>query len=444
MLLRNFKLFFYGWWIVIATFITLFVATGFIFYSYGVFLEPIQKEFGASRFAVAMGLTLMNTAMALAAPFLGRFIDTWSVRRLMMIGCVSLGVGFFLAAHITALWQFYVLIGTFLALGVVSIGQLSSTALVSNWFVRRRGAALGIATTGVSMSGMVMAPVTSYFVVNYGWRDTFLIFGALSVGALLPIVWVFVISRPEDIGLNPDGARVSLNDDLGAHGPMPRFTSNFSTLATLRNATFWAITLCIGFNFFAMAATLIHMIPHAHDLGITRIQASYILTVSAGVGVVGKILFGFVADYVDARLALVLCLAFQAVATLLFLPATTYHELLIAGAIFGFGMGGVVPLWGSLVGDYFPRPVFGRVMGLMSPCMLPIQASGVPIAGLIHDATGDYHAAFIVFVIAYAVAGLCLVFVRNPVAGPVFQRQQALIRAAVPLPDAPAPNVCQK
>lgn len=441
---------FYGWWIVSAAFITLFVATGFIFYSYGVFLEPIQKEFGASRFAVAMGLTLMNSAMAFAAPFLGRFIDTWSIRRLMMIGCVSLGLGFFLAAHITALWQFYALIATFLALGVCMIGQLSSTALVSNWFIRRRGAALGIATTGVSMSGMVMAPVTSYLVVNYGWRTTFLIFGTLAVGVLLPLVWLFVISRPEDIGLLPDGARNKSLDgaiqrDLAARATPPHPAAfDFSTTHTLRNGTFWAITLCVGLNFFAMAATLIHLIPHAHDLGITRIQASYILTISAGVGVIGKILFGFVADYVDARLALLLCLAFQAVATLLFLPAHTYHELMIAGAIFGFGMGGVVPLWGSLVGDYFPRPIFGRVMGLMSPCMLPIQASGVPIAGLIHDATGDYHAAFIVFVVAYVLAAACLLLVRNPVSGPVFERQQALLHAAVPTPEPAPPKVGQK
>jgi MFS family permease len=218
----------------------------------------------------------------------------------------------------------------------------------------------------------------------------------------------------------------------------------FSTAETLRDPTFWAITLCVGLNFFAMAATLIHIIQFAEDLGITRIQASYILTISAGIGVIGKVLFGFVADYVDARLALLLCLAFQAVATMLFLPAETYSELLIAGAVFGFGMGGVVPLWGSLVGDYFPRPVFGRVMGLMSPCMLPIQASGVPIAGLIHDTTGDYHAAFIVFVAAYALAASCLVFVRDPVSGPVFMRQQSLEQPALPIADTPAANTCQK
>jgi len=447
MLLKNFRLFFYGWWVVAAAFITLFVATGFIFYSYGVFMAPIQKEFGASRFAVAIGLTLMNSAMAFVAPFLGRFIDTWSIRRLMMMGCVSLGIGFFLGAHITALWQFYLLIGTFLAFGVSSIGQLSSTALVSNWFIRRRGAALGIATTGVSMSGMVMAPVTSYFVDTYGWRDTFLIFGAIAVCGLLPLVWLLIIGRPEDIGVQADGVRPSPIDEAvqrDLRRPLPRSAFSFSTAATLRKPTFWAITLCIGFNFFAMAATLIHIIEYARDLGITRIQASYVLTISAGIGVIGKVLFGFVADYVDARLALLLCLAFQAVATLLFIPADTYRELMIAGAVFGFGMGGVVPLWGSLVGDYFPRPVFGRVMGLMTPCMLPIQASGVPIAGLIHDATGNYHYAFISFVASYACAATCLLFVRDPVSGPVYERQQALLRAAIPVAEpAVAPNVCQ-
>ncbi len=433
MLRRTSSRIFYGWWIVCASFVTLFVATGFIFYSYGVFLVPIQEEFHASRFAVTIGLTLMNAAMAIFAPFLGRIIDTWSIRRLMIIGCVSLGTGFLLAARITALWQWYVLIATLLAIGVVTIGQLASTALVCNWFVRRRGAALGIATTGVSMSGMIMAPVTSWLIDAYGWRITFDIFGMLSLFLLLPFVWVLIISRPEEIGLLPDGARV-IEDDTSepalARRPRPAHSS-FSTAATLRNETFWAITMAVGLNFCAMSATLIHMIEHARDLGITRHQAAHIMTASAGVGVIGKVLFGWIADYVDARLALLLCLAFQAVGTGLLLYADSYPQLMAVGALFGFGMGGVVPLWGSLVGDYFPRPVFGRVMGLMSPCMLPIQASGVPFAGYIHDRTGDYHLAFLIFTGVYVAAACCLVFVRHPIAGPTYLRQQAQLRSAL-------------
>ena len=100
------------------------------------------------------------------------------------------------------------------------------------------------------------------------------------------------------------------------------------------------------------------------------------------------------------------------------------------GALFGFGMGGVVPLWGSLVSDYFERPAFGRVMGLMSPCMLPIQASGVPFAGWIRDVTGDYHLAFMIFVGTYFAAAASLALVRHPLAGPTHQRQQAHLRAA--------------
>jgi MFS family permease len=331
------------------------------------------------------------------------------------------------------MWQFYLLIGSFLALGVVMIGQLASTALVCNWFIRRRGAALGVATTGVSMSGMVMNPATTWLVVHYGWRTTFLTYGLLAVGALLPLVWLFVITRPAEIGLQPDGARAPLVEDdppaMPAAGRMPARES-FSTAATLKTLSFWGITLAVGFNFFGMSATLIHLIPHAYDLGITPMRASFIMTASAGVGVIGKVLFGYIADYVDARLALVLCLAFQCAGTVFLLYAHTADQLMWVGALFGFGMGGVVPLWGSLVGDYFERPAFGRVMGLMSPCMLPIQASGVPFAGWIRDVTGDYHLAFLIFTGTYVIAAAALLLVRHPLAGPTYQRQQAHLRAA--------------
>ena len=425
---------FYGWWIVTAAFITMFVATGFIFYSYGVFLRPIRKEFGASNFAASMGLPLMNTAMALFSPFLGRVIDAWSIRRIMMLGCCILAAGFFLAARITSMWQFYALIGTLLGLGVVMIGQLASTALVCNWFVKRRGAALGVATTGVSMSGMIMGPATSWLVETHSWRYAFNTFGTLVLIVLLPLVWAIIVTRPSERGLHPDGATGSSSDDdlqwLAAARRHAPTHAEFSTAATLRNVTFWGITLSIGFNFFGMSATLIHMIPHALDLNIAPMQAGYIMTASAGVGVIGKILFGYVADYVDARLGLLFCLAFQGAGTVCLLFAHTAPQLMWVGALFGFGMGGVVPLWGSLVGDYFPHASFGRVMGLMSPCMLPIQASGVPFAAWIHDRTEDYYLAFQIFVTTYAVSALCLVLVRNPLAGPAFARYQARLRSA--------------
>ena len=162
---------------------------------------------------------------------------------------------------------------------------------------------------------------------------------------------------------------------------------------------------------------LTHMIPHAKDLGITAMRAAFVLTACAGAGVFGKILFGYIADFVDTRAALFVSMGFQVSGTLLLLIAESYPMLLVVGGVFGLGMGGVVPLWGSLIGEYFGRDSFGRVMGLMGPCMLPIQVSGVPFAGLVYDLTGGYALAYQTYLAAYALAGVSLLMLPRTVPG---------------------------
>jgi len=415
---------YYGWKIVGATFVTWFISVGFLFYSYGVFFPALEEDFGGTRFAISTGLAIMNITMGMLAPFLGRAIDEWSIRRIMLIGSACMSAGFLAASQITELWHFYVLLGTLLGVGASMIGQLPNSTLVSNWFIKRRGTALGVATMGVSMSGVVMAPLTTWLIMTYGWRATFVIFGCLSAGVVMPLVGLIVVNRPEDMGLHPDGASEGdafLPEDPVEGLPLGRFAAasggresypEFSVSSTLRDRRFWAITITIALNFFAMSAVLTHMIPHAKDLGITAIRAAFVLTACATAGVFGKILFGYIADFVDTRSALLVSMGFQLSGTLLLLVAESYSMLVVVGAVFGLGMGGIVPLWGSLIGEHFGRASFGRVMGLMGPCMLPIQVAGVPFAGLVYDLTGEYTIAYQTYLGIYVLASIWLLTLR--------------------------------
>lgn len=406
---------YYGWKIVGATFVTLFISVGFIFYSYGVFFEALELEFGGGRFNVSVGIAIMNVTMGLLAPFLGRWVDRWSIRNIMLIGAIAMPLGFFLASRVTAIWQFYVLLATLMGAGAALIGQLPSSTLVANWFIRRRGTALGIATMGVSMSGVFMPPVSTYLIQEIGWRHTFVVYGILTIVIVMPLVRAFVVNRPEDLGLLPDGDRRP--GDSGDGTPVfHEFAGEemqWTTMGIFRERNFWAITVTVGLCFFSMGATLIHMIRLASDRGIPPTSAAFVLSICAAVGVLGKVLFGWIADHIDTRIALWLAISFQAVGTVLIMRAFTYPVLMVAGGVFGLGMGGIVPLWGSLVGEVFGRASFGRVMGMMSPCMLPIQALGVPYAGLVFDRTGSYTIAFRTFLVAYATAASVLFLLRQ-------------------------------
>ena len=414
---------FYGWKIVAVTALSHSISVGFVFYSYGVFLKALATEFEMGRFGVSFGLTMMNIAIGVVSPFLGHALDHRSIRKIMCCGAVLMGIGFFLASRITAMWQLYVILGSVLGLGAAMMGGLTGSKLVINWFARRRGLALGVATMGVSFSGVVMAPIATRLIATIGWRGTFVVYGCVVIGLVIPFAWRYVVNHPEDMGLNPDGdpsppspesmeeesvVPVAPEDEMAGE-PEPL---EWSARTALVDREFWVISVLFGTILFGTSATLTHLIPHGTDLGFSPGRAALLLSATAGMGVVGKFVFGLTADHLDARRALWISLCFQTIGTFFLVKAEAYAVVMVAAGCFGFGMGGVAPLWRLTVGETFGAPSFGRVMGIMNPTMLPIRVAGVPFAGYIFDRTSSYTLAFQTFLCFYAGAAVMTLFLR--------------------------------
>jgi MFS family permease len=406
---------FFGWRMVALAFLTNFISVGFGFYSYGVFFKALAAEFGGSRLAVSLGLNSLPVMSALAAPFVGRLLDRGLTRKVMTAGAVLLGAGFVLASRISALWQFYAIFGLLMGTGVCMLGGLASSTLVANWFVARRGAALGLAAMGISVSGVVMPLVGTALMGLFGWRATLLAYAAIALVLVAPAVFVWVVHRPEDLGQAPDGRTPFVSH--AAARALAQEEDN-GAMAILGQRNFWVIAAVIALNFSALGAVLTHAVPHATDLGFSAAAAALVLSVTAGAGAIGKPLFGALADRVDKRAALWGAAGLQLVGIEWLLYAHTYPALLCAGAIFGFGMGGVVPLQGALVGAAFGRHAFGRVMGMLSPAMMPLNVIGSPFAGWVHDTTGSYAIAFQVFAAMFALSMFVLILIRLPAVEP--------------------------
>jgi MFS family permease len=338
----------------------------------------------------------------------------------MTWGTLLLSGGFFALSVTRSLWQFYVVLAVLVASGAAMVGGVAASSLVAQWFVVRRGMALGVATMGISLSGVVMAPVATVLIARIGWRASFVVYGVLTLLVVLPAVRHFVVDRPEDLGLVPDGQiipRAPLRP-LADPSKFSRPTTDVAKLAT--SPSFWLIAGTISLNMSANGAVLTHIIPHATDLGIPPRQAAWILSLIAGFGVLGKVVFGWTSDRFDKRIALWIISGLQATAVALLLVVEQPMGLFAVGALFGLGMGGLVPLWGAMIGSFFGRRAFGRVMGLMSPVMLPIQASGTPLAGFLFDQRGSYHAAFALFVVLYLTSMLLGAYLVAPLEEPGF------------------------
>ena len=425
---------FLGWRMVTVAFFVDFVAVGFFFYSYGVFFKAIAEEFGDSRLGVALGLTATNAVGALVAPMVGRALDKYPLRNIIGLGATSMALGFCLLSMVQNQWQFYLVIGVFIGFGASSMGQLATSKLVTNWFDRRRSTALGIAATGVSLSGVFMPAISAELIESFGWRNGFLLYGLFTAFIIVPLVLRFVISRPEDVGLRPDGALVpayvtqapvaSAKQSMPTESSTAQATSQEKTNLpnparlnmhqVVREQNFWVIAIGFALVFCCMSATLTHMVPRVTDLGHPLARASLVMSLCAGFGVIGKLSFGWLGDRLAVRINMWMIVFVQFIGQLIMFLNHELWIFAIGAALFGLGVGGVVPMQSTTVAKSFGRERFGAVLGLLRPAQFPITILGVPFAGWVFDTTGSYDLSFQVFLGLYAAAAVAFLFYKTP------------------------------
>jgi MFS family permease len=412
---------FYGWWMVAAAVLVQAFAVGFTQYAFPLFLKPVAEEFGASRSSVASGYSGMAVAMAALGPFLGSALDRRSIRAILCAGLVAMAAGFALIAAAPGLWLVGIAFAGVVGAGSLAAGPLSASKLVANWFLRRRGLALGISATGTSIGGFLFPPLLSLAIARFGWRGAVLAMAAGLVLVALPIVALAVVGRPEDRGVGPDGDP----PDPGAPHPAAAAHPERGSLALLRDRNFLAITLSIGSVFSILAGLLTSLHAYATDLGIPAERASLLLSALSACGVAGKLGFGAIADRWSKRALVWIAMAMLAAFLGVLIARPGFAGLVAACAAAGLALGGFLPLWGALIGDCFGRMAFGRVMGLMGPLMLPLNVAALQLAPWSFDATGSYDLALRVFLGWIAVAAAALGLVRLPARDAAAQASRA-------------------
>lgn len=403
---------FYGWVVVGVAFVAQFIAAGLVFYTFGVALKDLAADFGSGRFGISGIHLVMPWTGALMAPFVGRFAGTGHLRGLLIGGALSIGLGFVLISRATELWQLYVIYPVLMAFGVNTLSGIGASALVVNWFSRRRATALAISQIGASAGGMLMGPLAASLFADFGWRDVYLGFG-FGVLALAPVIGWLTVGRPEERGLRPDGDPAPANpSDGAASASTPAI--GFETRAALRDPNLWLIAYITGVGFMLSSAVVTHIVPLGTDQGMDPMQASGLLSVLAMGALAGKPLFGFLADRWGERGAWALAIVLELVGLVGLTTAPSGGMLLAVVALFGLGIGGNLPLSGALLARTFGPAAFAPMMGLMMPLLTPIVSTGTPFAGWVFDETGSYSTAFAAFLVLSAASLIALWRVRLP------------------------------
>lgn len=396
---------FYGWWIVAVAFITHCITTGIVFYSFGVFLPALTEAFGWTRAEASFGFSLASLCGAFYSPAVGRVVDRRGSRPSQLVGAVAMAAGFWLLRGVSSLLEFYLVMGAVVSLGATALGGLPSNAAVTRWFVRRRGQALGVATAGISMGGVIFVPLTQWLIAGYGWRGAFGWLGVIVLAAAVPPVALFMRRAPEAMGLRPDGDAHGAGADAAAAREIER---SWSAAQALRSRNFWLITAAFSLTGAGLSATLLHQIAFLRDRGLTGPNAAWVLGATAGMGVLGKLGFGALLDRFGQRAIILLCFGLQALGVVLLVAPTSTPMLTVFVVVYGFAMGGNATLWATVVAACFGRLHYGAIAGWMTPFIVFIQALAIPLTGAVRDVSGHYEPAFAAIVALTLAAMLCI------------------------------------
>jgi len=378
------KRLYYGWIIAFSCFVAISITNGLTISGITVFDESLLKEFGWSRGGLKFRATLTFVITGLLAPFSGSLADRVGARRLMIFGAAMLSVSIYLYSQISTLTHLYA-IHVLFALTLATCSILTVVFLTSRWFVARRGFALGFVIVGTSMGGIVFPMLNTYLNATYGWRTSFQLLALVPL-ALVPFLALLVRDKPADMGL------VALGEERTASGAPPPLRG-LTYQEAIRTPTFWALSVMAFGTFAAIMGIVDHLFLHLRGLQFTPAEAARGLSFLFWLGLVGKFLFGYLADVFSPKYVAMTNIAIM-LAGIALLSTLSPALVLASIALFGFGWGGIYTLIQVLVLGCFGNRAAGTILGTLIMVEALGGGLGPWIMGLLFDASGNYFSAF--------------------------------------------------
>ena len=374
----------YAWWRLMAS-LALMTVGGAGMYAVTVVLPAVQADFGVDRADASLPYTLTMLGFGFGGILMGRLADRFGVMLPVAVGAVGLGAGFVLAGLAGNLWLFCLAQGLLLGLLGTSATFVPLVADTSLWFDRRRGIAMAICMSGNYVAGAFWPPVISHFTASAGWRPTYIGIGIFCVLTMLPLALVYRRRQPALApAAGPAAGAAALQSDRPDR-PLGMSPAALQTLLSIAG-----LACCV-----AMAMPQVHIVAYCSDLGIGPARGAQMLSLMLGMGIVSRLVSGWIADRIGGLRTLLLGSLLQGVALFAFLFADGVVSLYLVSAMFGLFQGGIVPSYPLVVREYFTPREAGTRVGTVLMATLLGMALGGWMSGAIFDWTGSYRAAFI-------------------------------------------------
>ena len=386
--------------------------SGVGFYAFAVFFKPIQGEFNWGREVTSAAFTMFYLAQAISSPFIGRLTDRYGPKRILTLGGIMLGTGLALLSLTTNLLYFYVGYGI-MGLGCSSMGMIPVSHVVSDWFKKRRGVAVGIASSGLGIGGFVLPLIIGiYLIPNFGWRTTYQILAVSSLLFIILIVQFAIKTSPNVTEPHLDAVEQSEETKSSSQS-----SGGWTLNAALKTPTFWLITCAYVLFQLSQVGTTQHLVNHLTDIGFPVATATAIFSVTSLTTAAGKLFFGYISDRFKIQYCAVLSFLSGLVATITLLVLNTASPLLLICLYIlsmGLAVGGWAPLSSMLISTNFGMEHYGTIFGAFSLFFYVSTGISPTFFGYVYDTTHQYYLAYISSLVFYSVAVAFMLAVRRP------------------------------
>jgi MFS family permease len=399
---------FYGWYVVAAIVVVLAVGSGLGFYNLSVYLKAFVAHGGFSVSAASTATACFFIASGVAGLGIGALIERYDVRWVITGGALICGGSMFAAAHVHQLWHLYLFYAVF-GVGYSACALLPCTTLIARWFARRRSIALSIGSTGLSLGGILLTPLSAKLIAQLGLAGAAPWLAMIFTIGIIPVTWAMIRPSPLAFGIGPDGDPIA-RDAKG----VPLSADGIEFDEAIRSRFFILMTLTFIFAMMAQVGGIAHLFSLVAGRTGSDDTAAFALAVMAGGSVAGRLAGGWALTYISSRGFVIGLVIGQGAVLVLLAFAETASALIAASLFFGFTVGNLLMMAPLMSAEAFGLKAYGRIFSINQLCTVAGVAGGPVVMGLLYAQAGGYRPAFLAMASASLFA-FALIWAAGPV-----------------------------
>jgi len=392
------KKIYYGWWVVFACFILMSSGMGILVNTFTIFLKPVIEDLNFSRSEFSLCFTIAHLAAMFITLFLGKLINKNNIRFIMLLSCIGAGIGYIFYSNAHSLIGFY-LISILIGLAQAGMTIIPISIIISNWFVEKRGFALGLTFAGSGVGGMFYCLVANWLILIFGWRMAYLFLGISILLTTIPVLVFIIKGHPSEKGLEPFG---KVNNENQTE--IDTWSLTFSN--AIKTKAFWTLGFAMLIMGIINTGIQSHIFAYFTDLGYSSVFTTNIISFSLIMLVLGKIILGVIFDKYGSEKGVIYSCSFLFCTAVLLLKMKFIMFTYLFSIFFGLGAS-----MATVMAPYLTRNIFGPtdykiIFGPIHFLLTFGFSIGTPLSGLVYDILGSYKPIWI----TYSVFTLILMF----------------------------------